>query len=100
MGLLLRPDDSIMMDNTMSLYSLDRLQRLVSQYKELTYFIDRIPQQHPFLQMQQPRIQKIKQTLNKDLRDALSTKKKEDNALEAFQILRICSTTNLNLLTP
>ena len=99
MGLLLRPDDSIMMDHSMSLYSLDRLQRLVSQYNELTYFIDRVPQ-HPFLLAQQSRIQKVKQTLTKDLRDAISNKKKDDNTLEAFQILRLCSTTDLNILTP
>jgi len=95
--LLLQTEDLDTLNDATSLYSMDRLSRLVSEYRELTYYIDRIPSQHPFLTSQGARIQKVKETLRKDFKDALATKRKEDNPSETFDLFRLIAKTDLGI---
>jgi hypothetical protein len=85
--LLLQPDE-LMMDD--SLYSIDRLQRLASQYEELQFLVSGITKPHPFLITQQDRIEKVKSTLKKDIQEAFSIQRKQGNNMELFNLLEIC----------
>ena len=91
-GLLLQSDDVLV---TESLYATERLQRLASQYRELTYLITKIPSQHPFLNTQHPRIEKVKSTLQKDVRDGITQAKKDGNTNELFTLLQISNSITL-----
>jgi CRISPR/Cas system Type II protein with McrA/HNH and RuvC-like nuclease domain len=96
-GLLLQSDESISIDD--SLYSTERIQRLVSQYRELTYLITKMPSTHPFLTSQSVRIQKVKSALQKDIQEAIKfNKSQERNPLEIFNILQISSTIDIPIL--
>ena len=85
-GLLLQTNDVLETD---SLYSTEHLQRLASQYRELTYLITKIPSQHRFLKSQQRRIEKVKSTLQKDIQDSITQAKKDGNTNELFTLLQI-----------
>jgi hypothetical protein len=88
--LLLPPNEPSGSDDSTSLSPIERLQRLVSQYRELTY--------HPVLATQLPRIEKVRGALKRELQDAIASKRKEDNTIEAFTLLRMGSSANLDPL--
>lgn len=101
-GSFLLPDELLQMENStsMSLYSTDRLQGLISQYRELSYFTSKIPSSHGFLQSQKPRIEKVKRALEKDIREAISARRKVGDTEGIFELLRLSRETDLQIITP
>jgi hypothetical protein len=107
-GLLLLPDELLIpmeedpipsSSSSVVLYSTDRLQGLISQYRELVYLITKIPSSsHPFLQSQSPRLERVKQALSKDIRDAISTKRKQGDTNGVFTLLKLSRETDLQIL--
>jgi len=95
-GLLLQADDYASTEDDVSLYSTDRLRRLVSQYRQLTYLISKIPR-HPFLTARKTRIQKVKTTLQRDIQSALTIKRDERDVEGIFTLLKLSSTTDLSI---
>jgi len=83
----------------MELYSTDRIQRLLSQYRELTYLIDKVPSTHPFLTSQRPRLEKIRTQLKQDLTDTIKNLKSQGNTLEAFNLLLLTRSTDIPPIT-
>ena len=71
------------------LYSTERLQRLASQYRELTYLITKTPSQHPFLNTQHQRLEKVKLALQKAIQDGITQAKKDGNTNKSFTLLPI-----------
>jgi hypothetical protein len=94
-ALLLRPDDSSPQID--SLYSPIRLAHLASQYHELSYLLT-ASTPHPFTRALHPRVEKVRTTLTKDFKDAISTSKRDGNSPQVLNYIQLASKTDLKIL--
>lgn len=84
-------EDSGLDEDGGALLSLRRLERRTQKYVYIMNAIERIGSSHPFLQSQQPRLEKIKSTLLLDLNTALNQAKKAGSKGEkrTLRLLRL-----------
>ena len=98
-GLFLLPDELVQLEQDFqTLYSVDRLTTLISQYRELTYHISKVPSTHPFVASLAGRIEKVRGALEKDIRDGMTRKRASGDIMGVFEILKGARETDLRIL--